>query len=146
MASKLPSLTKAIFGVSKKTPGARPITFGRNTIYVVPKSSKNSNKAPAAPPPPPAPAKPAAAPFAPAPLAADEASGAFNYPSFNINMPAAPPPQYAPGGAGAVVDGNATGFKRKKSSARMAGLTSKGTSQFKISGQSAKSSGLNIGI
>lgn len=69
-------------------------------------------------------------------------------PSLNITMPempAPPPPQYLAGGAGADVGTNAAGFRRKKSSARMAGLTSKGTSQFKIGGQSARSSGLNIG-
>jgi hypothetical protein len=55
------------------------------------------------------------------------------------------PQMFAPGGVGAGVDGNATGYRRKKSSGRMAGLTSKGTSQFKITGQSGKSSGLNIG-
>jgi hypothetical protein len=51
-----------------------------------------------------------------------------------------------PGGAGSYVDGNATGFRRRRSSARTAGLTSKGTSQFKIGGQTARSSGLNIGV
>lgn len=54
-------------------------------------------------------------------------------------------PKYQPGGDASSVDGGATGFRRKRSSARTAGLTSKGTSQFKISGQSARSSGLNIG-
>lgn len=95
------------------------------------------------------PAAAAPAPYTPTPLVPDEvpgASEASNTSPFNINMPEAPKLQYTPGGAGAVVDGNATGVKRKKSSGRMAGLTSKGTSQFKISGQSAKSSGLNIGI
>jgi len=70
-------------------------------------------------------------------------------PSLNItmpDMPAAPPPQYLAGGAGADVGTNAAGFRHKKSSAKMAGLTSKGTSLFKIGGQSARSSGLNIGI
>lgn len=98
---------------------------------------------------PAAPGAAAPAPYTPTPLVPDEvpgASEASNTSPFNINMPEAPKLQYTPGGAGAVVDGNATGVKRKKSSGRMAGLTSKGTSQFKISGQSAKSSGLNIGI
>ena len=54
--------------------------------------------------------------------------------------------QYMPGGTGSYVDGNATGFRRRRSSARTAGLTSKGTSQFKIGGQTARSSGLNIGV
>ena len=53
---------------------------------------------------------------------------------------------FSPGGSSSMLDGGATGFRRRRSSARTAGLTSKGTSQFKISGQSGKSSGLNIGI
>lgn len=60
-------------------------------------------------------------------------------------MPDAPEFQYTPGGPGASVDGSATSFRRKRSSARMAGLTTKGTGQFKISGQTTRSSGLNIG-
>jgi len=63
-----------------------------------------------------------------------------------METPPSEPQKFAPGGVSANVDGNATGFRRKKSSARLAGLTSKGTSQFKISGQSARSSGLNIGV
>jgi hypothetical protein len=69
-------------------------------------------------------------------------------PSLNImmpEMPEAPAPQYSAGGAGAEVGTNALGARRKKSSGRLAGLTSKGTSVFKIGGQSARSSGLNIG-
>lgn len=69
--------------------------------------------------------------------------GAF--PSMTINTPEPEPMKFAPGGAGSALDSGATGFRRKRSSARLAGLTSKGTSQFKITGQSAKSSGLNIG-
>lgn len=61
-------------------------------------------------------------------------------------MPAPPEFRFAPGGTGASVDAAATGFRRRKSSARSAGLTSKGTSQFKIAGQTARSSGLNIGV
>ena len=54
-------------------------------------------------------------------------------------------PKQEVGGPGSVLDGGATGFRRKRSSARMAGLTNKGTSQLKITGQTSKSSGLNIG-
>jgi hypothetical protein len=67
----------------------------------------------------------------------------------SVSMPEAPESasaQYMPGGAGSYVDGNATGFRRRRSSARTAGLTSKGTSQFKIGGQTSRSSGLNIGV
>jgi hypothetical protein len=67
----------------------------------------------------------------------------------SVSMPEAPESasaQYMPGGAGSYVDGNATGFRRRRSSARISGLTSKGTSQFKIGGQTARSSGLNIGV
>lgn len=46
------------------------------------------------------------------------------------------------------VTGNATGFSRKQSSARKAGLTSKGTGRLRINrtGQTSASSGLNIGV
>ena len=54
-------------------------------------------------------------------------------------------PMQAVGGPGSSLDGGATGFRRKRSSGRMAGLTNKGTSQLKITGQNSKSSGLNIG-
>ena len=67
----------------------------------------------------------------------------------SVSMPEAPgsaSAQYMPGGTGSYVDGNATGFRRRRSSARTAGLTSKGTSQFKIGGQTSRSSGLNIGV
>lgn len=50
-----------------------------------------------------------------------------------------------PGVDSSINDG-VTSFRRKKSRARTLGLTSKGTSQFKIGGQSTKSSGLNLGI
>jgi len=53
--------------------------------------------------------------------------------------------EYVPGGSGSSVDMNAAGFRRRKSSARSSGLTTKGTSQFKINGQTSQSSGLNIG-
>jgi len=56
-----------------------------------------------------------------------------------------PDPMQAVGGPGSSLDGGATGFRRKRSSGRMAGLTNKGTSQLKITGQNTKSSGLNIG-
>lgn len=54
-------------------------------------------------------------------------------------------PMQAVGGPGSALDSGATGFRRKRSSARMAGLTNKGTSSLKITGQTSKSSGLNIG-
>jgi hypothetical protein len=74
----------------------------------------------------------------------------WEMPSFNFNMPSMPGvpdfQQATSQGPGSMVDGGATGFRRKRSSARTAGLTSKGTSQFKIGGQTARSSGLNIGV
>jgi hypothetical protein len=96
----------------------------------------------AAPAPAAAPSAAPAPTYDPTPLTI---SGAESYQAPEIKFPEAPPQMFAPGGAGAGVDGNAGGFRRKKSSGRMAGLTSKGTSQFKITGQSGKSSGLNIG-
>lgn len=56
-----------------------------------------------------------------------------------------PDPMQAVGGPGSALDGGATGFRRKRSSGRMAGVTNKGTSALKITGQTSKSSGLNIG-
>ena len=53
---------------------------------------------------------------------------------------------FRPGGPGSFMSQSATGFRRRRSSSRMAGLTNKGTSQFKIGGQTARSSGLNIGV
>lgn len=44
------------------------------------------------------------------------------------------------------INDSVTSFRRKKSRARALGLTSKGTSQFKIGGQSSRSSGVNLGI
>ena len=44
------------------------------------------------------------------------------------------------------INDSVTSFRRKRSKARMSGLTSKGTSQFKIGGQSSRSSGVNLGI
>jgi hypothetical protein len=49
-------------------------------------------------------------------------------------------------GVDSAIGDSVTSFRRKKSKAKMSGLTSKGTSQFKIGGQSNKSSGLNLGI
>lgn len=54
--------------------------------------------------------------------------------------------KFMPGGAGASVDGGALGFRRKKSSARAAGMTTKGTGQFKIASSLGKGTGLNIGV
>ena len=109
-------------------------------------SSKKQKKTQAVAPPTAAPPAPVAPPptYDPTPLTI----GASSTPNYSMPEPKAPemPPQmFAPGGMAAGVDGNAGGFRRKKSSARMAGLTSKGPSQFKITGQSRKSTGLNIG-
>jgi len=62
--------------------------------------------------------------------------------------PPPPPPEFTPGGVGSSLDSNAAGFRRKKSAARASGLTTKGTSRFKIGNgaQSYNSSGLNIGV
>lgn len=68
--------------------------------------------------------------------------GGFNVPDNS----AIPDPSFSPGGAGFNTDAGATGFRRKRSSAALKGLTTKGPGQLKISGQSSKSSGLNIGI
>jgi hypothetical protein len=98
---------------------------------------KVATPAPAAPPPPPTPA------YTPKPLVA-----APEEPPPPAAVPLPPPPEqkFSPGGSSSELEGGAMGFRRKKSSARLAGLTTKGTSQFKINGQTAKSSGLNIGV
>jgi hypothetical protein len=57
-----------------------------------------------------------------------------------------PSPQFMPGGVGSSVDGGATGFRRKKSSARAAGLTTKGSGRLRINQGSTGSTGLNIGL
>lgn len=56
-----------------------------------------------------------------------------------------PDPKFSPGGSGFGTDSGLTSFRRKRSSRALAGLTTKGPGQLKISGQSSKSSGLNIG-
>lgn len=53
------------------------------------------------------------------------------------------PTAYSPGGASLMIGGNATTLRRKKSTARMSGAVSRGTSQFKIG---SFQSGLNIGV
>ena len=50
------------------------------------------------------------------------------------------------GGTGSTVDGGATSFRRRKSSARAAGLTSRGTGQFRNSLKVGSASGVNIGM
>lgn len=81
--------------------------------------------------------------YQPDPLVPEED---LTLPEFNSDLPTSTASTYSPGGIGSAVDGGATGFRRKKSSSRLAGLTTKGTSQFKIAGQNSKSSGLNIGV
>jgi len=93
---------------------------------------------------PTSPAPPVVPEYKPTELTIGEGSNVDNT-NTEPQYPEMPPQQFAPGGAAAGVDGNASGFRRKKSSARMTGLTSKGTSQFKINGQFRRSTGLNIG-
>jgi hypothetical protein len=50
------------------------------------------------------------------------------------------------GGTGSSVDGGATSFRRKKSSARTAGLTTRGPGQFRNSLKVGSASGVNIGM
>ncbi len=129
----------------KGEPGAFAITQGRTSSWVktIPNPNYKPAEAPAPAAPPPAP--PPVVPYTPEPLVPERT----NQSSLMIASPVAPTPkpaEFSPGGIGADIESNAGGFRRKKSSAKMAGMTSKGTSQFKISGQSARSSGLNIGM
>ena len=116
-------------------------SLNASSCSTVPNAKKAAAK-PAAASPAPAPSAAPAPAYDPTPLTI---SGASETSTPEIKFPEMAPQMFAPGGVGAGVDGNATGYRRKKSSGRMAGLTSKGTSQFKITGQSGKSSGLNIG-
>ena len=50
------------------------------------------------------------------------------------------------GGTGSSVDGGATTFRRKKSSARASGLSTRGTGQFRNSLKVGSASGVNIGM
>ncbi len=122
-------------------PGAMPMTLGKTSFWV--KTVPNPNYKPvaaAAAPPPAAPAPPSG------PTAYKPEELVSNAPRTETKVPDAPAQMFSPGGIGADIESNAGGFRRKKSSAKMAGMTSKGTSQLKISGQSARSSGLNIGM
>lgn len=75
---------------------------------------------------------PAAAPTDPAPITPPP--------------PPEPPPMFSPGGASDSLGGNATGLRRKKSKARMAGITNQGTGQFKISNSSNFGQLVNTGM
>lgn len=93
--------------------------------------------------------KPADTPYTPQPMDVGGGmdfgggmDGGFNVPD-NSGIP---DPSFSPGGAGFNTDAGATGFRRKRSSAALKGLTTKGPGQLKISGQTSKSSGLNIGV
>jgi hypothetical protein len=96
--------------------------------------------------------EPAAAPT-PAPAQPAQPALAIPEPAAQPT-PELPPLDTAPtdfgvqGGAGVGLSGGAGGFRRKESSARKAGLTTKGTSRLKIplQGGTSKSSGLNIGV
>lgn len=114
------------------------------------KKSKNQDTQPLAPaavaPPPPV--------YTPTPLTISNSAPATSAPTVTPTAalpapeptPPPPPPEYAPGGIGAALNNNAGGFRRKKSSSRESGMTTKGTSQFKISKILTPSSGLNIGV
>ena len=116
------------------------------------KKSLFAKPAAAAPAPPPAPAPapapaPPPEPYTPKPLVAEGTNQSSLMIAKAPEPPAPPPPpQFSPGGVGSSLDSNASGFRRKKSAARMSGLTTKGTGRFKIGGQSSSSSGLNIGV
>lgn len=57
----------------------------------------------------------------------------------------ADPFMMGPGGMSSDLDGGAKGFRKNRSSARKAGMTTKGTGQFKISMAQGAKTGLNIG-
>jgi hypothetical protein len=57
-----------------------------------------------------------------------------------------PDPIALSSGTGSTVDGTATSFRRKRSTARAAGLTSRGTGQFRNTLKVGSASGVNIGM
>lgn len=79
----------------------------------------------------------------PSPLAIGGGESGYNS---NSSINAQPYGGDSMAGFDSSIGDSVTGFRRKRSRARMSGLTSKGTSQFKIGGQSSRSSGLNLGI
>jgi hypothetical protein len=103
-----------------------------------------TSPAPAAPAPA-APTPEAAPVYKPEPLVAAPVE-APQMPMSTSSQSSSTEQKYSPGGSSAALEGGAVGFRRRKSSARLAGLTSKGTSRFKINGQTSTSSGLNIGV
>jgi hypothetical protein len=82
--------------------------------------------------------------YSPTPLA--DAQSGYGSGGSTAPDPAPSPSQFLPGGMGSSVDSGATGFRRKKSSARSAGLTTKGAARLRINPSFSSSSGLNIGI
>lgn len=82
--------------------------------------------------------------YTPTPLA--DAQSGYGSGGSTAPDPAPSPSQFLPGGMGSSVDSGATGFRRKKSSARSAGLTTKGAARLRINPSFSSSSGLNIGI
>ena len=131
----------AVAYISSFSKGAGKVTW----MVPNPQHPSNQPKQAAAAPAPSAAAPQPPPTYNPTPLTIGSNSPQ-NQSSLKFEFPEMPPQKFAPGGIAATVDSNAAGFRRKKSSARMAGLTSKGTGQFKITGQSGKSSGLNIGV
>ena len=150
LSSKTPPREFIQVKAKKGEPGAFAITHGKTNSWV--KTIPNPNFKPAEAPAPAAapPSAPAPEPYTPKPLVA-EGSGSTQSSLTIASAPEPPPPpkptEFSPGGVGSSLDGNASGFRRKKSSARMSGLTTKGTGRFKIGGgQTSSSSGLNIGV
>jgi len=63
-----------------------------------------------------------------------------------LPMPEDKPAITVSGGTSSTVDGTATSFRRKKSAARSAGLTTRGTGRFRNSLKVGSASGINTGM
>jgi hypothetical protein len=138
--------------------GADSLKFGGGTMLLR-RTSEPAAAAPAPAAPAPAPV-PQVAPQDPTSLSIGSASSPFQSQTDSLlkqmsamqtSTPSTPeivePPKPMVTTSTSVGD-NATGFTRKRSSAREAGQTTKGTSRLRISrtGQTSASSGLNIGV
>jgi hypothetical protein len=86
-------------------------------------------------------------PNGPGPWAPGTGAGAGGGEAAPLLLPEEKPDPIAlSSGTGSTVDGTATSFRRKRSTARAAGLTSRGTGQFRNTLKVGSASGVNIGM
>ena len=85
-------------------------------------------------------------PNGPGPWAPGTGAGGGEVAPLSLPKEELPDPIALSSGTGSTVDGTATSFRRKRSTARAAGLTSRGTGQFRNSLKVGSASGVNIGM